>query len=198
MRLVVQRVTSGSVVVDGTTTGAIDAGVVVLVGVHINDTADDAIQCADKAVHLRIFDDDDGRMNRSLLDTKGQMLAVSQFTLYGDTRKGRRPSFVHAAGPEIAIPLYERFVEILRERSAGPVETGEFGAMMDVELVNDGPVTLLLDSGKPVVAIGAGPRWRRDHTAAWLGSRLPRIPARRTRALGANPALLRRRSAPVR
>ena len=100
---------------------------------------------ADKVVSLRLFADDEGRMNRGLEDVGGGLLVVSQFTLYGDTRKGRRPSFIDAAPPDLAIPRYERFVALLRERAPGAVETGEFGAMMDVELVNDGPVTLLLE-----------------------------------------------------
>lgn len=100
---------------------------------------------ADKIIGLRVFPDDEDKMNRGLDDIAGDLLVVSQFTLYGDTRKGRRPSFIDAAPPEIAIPLYERFVEILRDRAPGKVATGEFGAMMDVELVNDGPVTLVLE-----------------------------------------------------
>ncbi len=100
---------------------------------------------ADKIVGLRVFADDEGKMNRSLLDVSGDLLVVSQFTLYGDTRKGRRPSFIAAAPPEVAVPLYEQFVVCLRARAGGRVETGEFGAMMDVELVNEGPVTLMLD-----------------------------------------------------
>ena len=100
---------------------------------------------ADKIVGLRVFADDEGKMNRSLLDVSGDLLVVSQFTLYGDTRKGRRPSFIAAAPPEVAVPLYEHFVACLRARAGGRVETGEFGAMMDVELVNEGPVTLMLD-----------------------------------------------------
>ena len=100
---------------------------------------------ADKIVGLRVFADDEGKMNRSLLDVSGDLLVVSQFTLYGDTRKGRRPSFIAAAPPEVAVLLYEQFVACLRARAGGLVETGEFGAMMDVELVNDGPVTLMLD-----------------------------------------------------
>src|SRR5262245_61478006 len=100
---------------------------------------------AEKVVGLRIFSDDDGKMNRSLADIGGGLLVVSQFTLYGDASKGRRPSFIDAAPPPIAIPLYERFLELLRAQAPGPVETGEFGAMMDVDLVNDGPVTLLLE-----------------------------------------------------
>jgi D-tyrosyl-tRNA(Tyr) deacylase len=100
---------------------------------------------ADKVVGLRVFPDDEGKMNRSLLDVSGDLLVVSQFTLYGDVRKGRRPSFVGAASPDIAVPLYEQFIECLRARSDGRVETGEFGATMDVELVNEGPVTLMLE-----------------------------------------------------
>ena len=147
MRAVVQRVETASVSVGGEVTGKIDQGLVVLLGVARDDEKDDAEVLADKIVNLRIFVDDQGKMNRSLLETGGAMLAVSQFTLYGDARKGRRPSFIDAAEPEKANSLYEHFLE--RARALGvKVETGVFQAMMKVSLVNDGPVTILLDSRK--------------------------------------------------
>lgn len=145
MRLVVQRVQRASVTIGGNLAGAIGRGVVVLVGIRSSDSDRQIEFLADKLVHLRIFADDDDKMNRSILDVGGEMLVVSQFTLYGDCRKGRRPSFTGAASPEIAIPLYERFVERLRQTGLF-VATGVFGATMQVELVNDGPVTLILDS----------------------------------------------------
>ena len=144
MRAVVQRVSSARVVVGGETVGEVGRGLVVLLGVHTSDTEEQARWLADKVVGLRVFPDDEGKMNRSLEEADGALLVVSQFTLYGDARKGRRPSFVDAARPEVAIPLYERFLELLRA-TGRPVRTGEFGAMMDVELVNDGPVTLVLE-----------------------------------------------------
>jgi D-tyrosyl-tRNA(Tyr) deacylase len=127
-------------------TGAIGTGFVVLAGFAPTDTEEALAWMAEKIVGLRVFADADGKMNRSVADAGGGLLVVSQFTLYGDARKGRRPSFTDAAPPDVAIPLYERFVALLRERAGGlPVETGEFGAMMEVELVNDGPVTLQLE-----------------------------------------------------
>jgi D-tyrosyl-tRNA(Tyr) deacylase len=132
--------------VSGKVTGAIGTGFVVLAGFAPTDTEEALAWMAEKIVGLRVFADADGRMNRSVADAGGGLLVVSQFTLYGDARKGRRPSFTDAAPPDVAIPLYERFVALLRERAGGlPVETGEFGAMMEVELVNDGPVTLQLE-----------------------------------------------------
>ena len=145
MRVVLQRVSSASVTVDGEVVGAIGPGLLLLVGFTDGDDEDALAWMAEKVVGLRIFSDDEGRMNLGLDDVGGDMLVVSQFTLYGDTRKGRRPSFVHAAHPDLAVPLYERFVTLLRDRAPGAVETGEFGAMMDVALVNDGPVTLVLE-----------------------------------------------------
>jgi D-aminoacyl-tRNA deacylase len=145
MRAVVQRVARASVAVDGETVGAIDHGLLVLLGVGQMDTPEDAVQLARKAAHLRIFDDADGKLNRSVLEVRGQMLVISQFTLYADCRKGRRPSFVEAARPELAKPLYEVFVAEAR-RQGVPVQTGEFQTLMDVALVNRGPVTLILDS----------------------------------------------------
>lgn len=147
MRAVVQRVNHASVTVADRCTGRIDAGMVVLLGVGREDTAADARSLAEKIVNLRIFDDDKSQMNRSLLETDGAVLVVSQFTLLGDCRKGRRPSYTNAAPPETARPLYESFIDELRTRGIR-VESGEFRAMMTVNLANDGPVTLLLDSRK--------------------------------------------------
>jgi D-aminoacyl-tRNA deacylase len=145
MKVVLQRVKEASVTVDGAVTGAIEGGVLLLVGFTHTDTEAEVRWMAEKIVGLRIFRDDEGLLNRDLEAAGGGVLVVSQFTLYGDARKGRRPSFIDAARPEVAIPLYERFIEALRTRVRGPVETGVFGAMMDVALVNDGPVTLLLE-----------------------------------------------------
>ncbi|MCU0156913.1 D-aminoacyl-tRNA deacylase [Bacillus safensis] len=145
MRLVVQRVTNASVKVEEVITGAINEGYMVLVGVTHEDTEEDVLYLAEKLAHLRIFEDENGKMNRSLLDIKGSVLSVSQFTLYGDTRKGRRPNFMKAAKPDVANSLYECFNKTLREKGIH-VETGRFGAMMDVSLTNSGPVTILMDS----------------------------------------------------
>lgn len=145
MRVVIQRVAEASVTVDGEVVGAIGPGLVVLAGFLQEDTRAATTWMAEKVVNLRIFADDEGRMNRSLLDVGGEVLVVSQFTLYGDARKGRRPSFVRAARPEIAIPLYEGFVNDLRAVAPGGVQCGRFGAHMGVALVNDGPVTLVID-----------------------------------------------------
>lgn len=147
MRACIQRVSQASVTVDGQIVGQIGRGLLVLVGVGQGDVESDARYLADKIVELRIFEDDDGKMNRSLIDTGGAMLVVSQFTLYGDCRKGRRPSFVAAAPPEQGERLYETFVAAVATRGIR-VATGRFRAHMDVALVNDGPVTLLLDSEK--------------------------------------------------
>jgi len=145
MRAVVQRVSEASVRVDGEVVGRIDAGLAVLLGVAVGDAEKDADLLADKVVHLRVFPDEAGQMNRSVSDVGGGVLVVSQFTLLGDARKGRRPSYVDAAAPEEANRLYERFAS--RVRASGlPVATGVFRAMMDVALVNQGPVTILLDS----------------------------------------------------
>ncbi len=148
MRVVLQRVSRAEVRVGGRVTGAIAAGYVVLAGFAPTDTDETLAWMAEKIVGLRLFADAEDKMNRALADVGGGLLVVSQFTLYGDARKGRRPSFTDAAPPDVAIPLYERFVALLRERGEGrgiTVATGEFGAMMEVELVNDGPVTLLLE-----------------------------------------------------
>ena len=149
MRAVVQRVSRANVTVEGEVVGEIGRGLLVLLGVSKTDDRNDADYLVDKIVNLRIFDDADGKMNLSLAETAGAMLVVSQFTLYGDTRRGRRPSFIEAAGGDTANGLYEQFVEKARE-SVTNVATGKFGAMMDVELVNDGPVTIILDSKKSV------------------------------------------------
>ena len=145
MRAVVQRVKESSVKVDNETIGRIGQGLLVLLGVAKGDTPSDADYLANKIVNLRIFEDDDTKMNRSLLSIGGKMLVVSQFTLLGDCRKGRRPSFVAAAGPQKALELYENFVQQVR-RLGISVETGRFQAMMEVALINDGPVTLVLES----------------------------------------------------
>lgn len=147
MRALLQRVTRASVVVDGAVVGQIGAGLLILLGVAKPDTAADAELLAEKVLNLRIFPDADGKMNRSLLDTQGGLLVVSQFTLYGDCRKGRRPGFDAAAPAEQARALYESFVEIAR-RSGLSVETGVFQAHMEVALVNDGPVTLMLEANE--------------------------------------------------
>jgi len=151
MRVVVQRVKQASVTVNGSAGGAIGAGLVVLIGVSRTDTREDAIYLADKVVNLRIFPDDTGRMNRSLSDTGGELLIVSQFTLYGDCRKGRRPDFTEAASPDEARNLYDCFVEILRGQFPNRVTTGVFQAEMDVSLTNHGPVTVICDSIKRLV-----------------------------------------------
>ena len=147
MRAVLQRVRSARVSVEGETVGEISGGLMILLGVEEKDTTRECDFLAEKTANLRIFEDDQGKMNRSLLDVKGQILVVSQFTLYGDARKGRRPSFVRAARPETAIPLYERFVDKLREQGI-LVETGRFGADMLVSIENDGPVTITMKSGE--------------------------------------------------
>lgn len=133
--------------VDSRVTGSIGPGFLVLAGFAPTDTDAQLVWMAEKILGLRVFGDAEGKMNRDLTEADGGVLVVSQFTLYGDASKGRRPSFIDAAAPNVAIPLYERFVALLKEKSGGkiPVETGEFGAMMEVELVNDGPVTLILE-----------------------------------------------------
>lgn len=146
MRAVVQRVSRASVTVDGQVTGAIDQGLLILLGVAPDDGEDQCRWMASKLANLRIFEDDSGKMNRSLLDIGGGALVVSQFTLYGDVRKGRRPSFNGAAHPELAESVYERFCVVLEDQGVGRVQTGIFAAHMDVELLNDGPVTLLVDT----------------------------------------------------
>ncbi len=148
MRLLLQRVSRAEVRIDGDAgprvAGSIGRGFLLLVGLTHTDGEEELAWMADKVIGLRLFADNEGKMNLGLTDIDGALLVVSQFTLYGDARKGRRPSFIDAAPPALAVPLYERFITLLRERRV-PVETGEFGAMMDVELVNDGPVTLFLE-----------------------------------------------------
>jgi len=145
MRAVVQRVKSSSVIVEGKVVGEIGKGLLVLLGVAKPDKSEDADYLADKIVNLRIFEDENRKMNRSLLATGGQMLVVSQFTLLGNCKKGRRPSFVHAAGQDQAVTLYERFIDQVRQKGVS-VKTGRFRSMMDVSLINDGPVTLIVES----------------------------------------------------
>ncbi len=145
MRVILQRSLDAKVEVDGAITGQINHGFVLLVGITHEDTEADVKYVADKVVNLRLFEDEDGKMNHSILEKGGSILSVSQFTLYGDTKKGRRPSFSMAAKPDYAQPLYELFNEELRLQGI-QVETGVFGAMMNVSLVNDGPVTLLVES----------------------------------------------------
>lgn len=145
MRVILQRSKQASVKVDGAVTGAIDSGYVLLVGITHEDTEKDAKYVADKIAGLRLFEDEEGKMNHSILENGGDILSISQFTLYGDVKKGRRPSFISAARPEAAEPLWESFNDALRNNGL-TVETGVFGATMDVELVNDGPVTILVES----------------------------------------------------
>jgi D-aminoacyl-tRNA deacylase len=145
MRVVIQRVRSGRVSVDGQTVAKIDAGLVILVGVGHDDDEAGALLLAEKIAHLRIFEDEGGKMNLSILDTGGKAVVVSQFTLYADARKGRRPSFTDAALPDIASPLVARFADLLRAQGV-PTQTGEFGAHMLVEILNDGPVTIYLST----------------------------------------------------
>ncbi|MCK4271429.1 D-tyrosyl-tRNA(Tyr) deacylase [bacterium] len=145
MKIVLQRVSEAEVTVDGQSIGRIGLGLVLLVGIGHDDTESQARYLAEKCLHLRIFEDEQGKMNRSVLEVGGEILAISQFTLYGDCRKGRRPSFTEAAPPDKAEPLYEHFVAILRQ-SGLRVETGRFGARMSVNIHNDGPVTLILES----------------------------------------------------
>lgn len=145
MRVVIQRSKQASVTVDGKVTGAIDSGYVLLVGLTHTDTLEDVRYVAKKVAEIRLWEDEQGKMNRSIVEHGGDILSVSQFTLYGDTRKGRRPSFIEAARPEAALPLWESFNEELKAIGLH-VETGIFGAMMDVALINDGPVTVIVES----------------------------------------------------
>ena len=146
MRTVLQRVSHASVSIGGKIKGEIDSGILCLVGIHPEDTETDLEWMVKKVCNLRIFDDADGVMNLSILDNGGNILVISQFTLFASSKKGNRPSYIKAAGPEIAIPLYEHFVAMLSETLQRPVPTGEFGADMQVELVNDGPVTIIINS----------------------------------------------------
>ncbi|GGH29523.1 D-aminoacyl-tRNA deacylase [Paenibacillus segetis] len=145
MRIVVQRCKSAKVTINGSVIGNIDHGLMLLVGITHEDTEKDAIYLAEKVSGLRIFEDQEGKLNHSVMDVGGAILSVSQFTLYADCRKGKRPNFMAAAKPDVAAPLYDRFNELLRDKGL-IVETGEFGAEMDVELINWGPVTIILDS----------------------------------------------------
>lgn len=145
MRAVVQRVSRARVKVEEKIIGKIDRGILLLLGVEESDEEKELEYMCDKIPNLRIFEDEEGKMNKSLLDVGGSLLVISQFTLLGDARKGRRPSFTQAARPEKAIPMYERFIDSMKEKNI-TTEAGEFGAHMEVELINDGPVTILLDS----------------------------------------------------
>ena len=146
MRAVIQRVYKASVISDGVLTGAIEKGFVVLLGIVQDDTMEDITWTADKIAQMRVFSDAEGKMNLSLHEVDGGILVISQFTLHASTKKGNRPSFIQAARPEIAIPLYEKFKEYLSVKSGHPVQAGIFGSNMQVELINDGPVTIILDS----------------------------------------------------
>ena len=145
MRAVIQRVSEASVTVDSEVIGHIKKGLLILLAIHNNDTKDQLDWMVSKISKLRIFSDDEGKMNKSVMDVGGELLVVSQFTLYGDARKGTRPSYIESAGPEKAEAMYNEFVEKIRAFSSLKTETGEFAAMMDVALVNDGPVTIILD-----------------------------------------------------
>lgn len=146
MRVVIQRVTEASVTVEGRCISAINSGLLVLVGVENGDTEEDAKWLASKTAGLRIFNDEEGVMNRSVVDIDGELLAVSQFTLTASTRKGNRPSYIRAAGHELAVPMYEKYCELLEEAASRPVQKGIFGADMKIRLLNDGPVTIIIDS----------------------------------------------------
>lgn len=146
MRVVIQRVKNASVTVEESVISKIGMGFLILLGIEAKDSPEDIDWLTKKIVQLRVFSDERGAMNKSLLDVKGELLVVSQFTLHASTKKGNRPSFIKAAKPEIAIPLYEDFVQKLEAASQQKVATGEFGAMMDVALINDGPVTIIIDS----------------------------------------------------
>jgi D-tyrosyl-tRNA(Tyr) deacylase len=146
MRVVIQRVSQASVTVDNQVVGAIEKGVLILLGIEETDGQEDIDWLCGKIARLRIFPDDGGTMNLSLVDAEGQALVISQFTLHASTKKGNRPSYIRAAGPETAVPLYEAFIKTLEANLGKPVSTGVFGAMMQVQLVNDGPVTILIDS----------------------------------------------------
>ena len=146
MRVVVQRVSQSSVIIESDTVSSISKGLLILLGVENNDTLDDVNWLIRKIINLRIFTDIDGKMNNSILDIKGDIIVVSQFTLHAKTKKGNRPSYINAAPPKIAIPLYKNFVQVLKNESKLNVFTGEFGADMKVSLINDGPVTIIIDS----------------------------------------------------
>ena len=145
MKVVLQRAKNASVTVDNKQVGSITSGLVLLVGIHEDDTEEELEWICDKILKMRIFDDEDGKMNLSVQDVKGELLVISQFTLYGDASKGNRPSYIAAAGPEKAEKLYEQMIRYFKENSGLKVESGTFGAYMDVQLTNDGPVTIVLD-----------------------------------------------------
>jgi D-tyrosyl-tRNA(Tyr) deacylase len=145
MKVIIQRVSSASVTIGNEITGAINQGLLLLVGIHQDDTTEQLDWMCEKILKLRIFEDEDGKMNKSVSDVGGDILIVSQFTLYGDTRKGTRPSFIEAAKPDKAEPMYNEMVSYFQEYTDLEIQTGKFGAMMDVELVNNGPVTLILE-----------------------------------------------------
>lgn len=146
MRILIQRASEASVKINGEIHGEINRGLVVLLGIEAEDTRDDINWLVRKLIALRIFNDEDGKMNDSIADLKGEFLVISQFTLHASTKKGNRPSYIRAARPELAIPLYEEFIQILRKESGLKVATGQFGADMKVQLINDGPVTIWIDS----------------------------------------------------
>jgi D-tyrosyl-tRNA(Tyr) deacylase len=146
MRVVIQRVSNASVTIDGMVKSKIGIGLLILLGIENEDTQEDIDWLAGKISRLRIFDDESGVMNLSVMDIDGEVIVVSQFTLHANTRKGNRPSYIKAARPDFAIPMYEKFVEKLEDETGKQVKTGEFGAMMDVELVNNGPVTIIIDT----------------------------------------------------
>lgn len=146
MRVVIQRVSEASVKIDGAIKGAIEQGLVVLLGIHANDDAEDMEWLLKKISGLRVFSDDEGKMNHSIKDVNGALLLISQFTLYASTKKGNRPSYIHAAPPAVAIPLYEQFIAKAEAIFPNKIQTGIFGADMKVSLVNDGPVTIIIDS----------------------------------------------------
>jgi D-tyrosyl-tRNA(Tyr) deacylase len=146
MRVVIQRVSEAAVKIDGTIVGEISKGLLVLLGIAQEDNEQDALYLLQKLINLRIFSDADGKMNLSVQDCGGELLVVSQFTLYADTKKGNRPSYIRAARPEQAIPLYEFFLQELQKQFQGSIQTGQFGADMKVSLINDGPVTIIMDS----------------------------------------------------
>ncbi|MBD3636123.1 MAG: D-tyrosyl-tRNA(Tyr) deacylase [Crocinitomicaceae bacterium] len=150
MKAVIQRVSSASVSIEGAVQGEIKQGYVVFLGITHDDTDDDVEWLANKIFNLRIFSDEEGLMNLSLSDVKGDVLLISQFTLHAKTKKGNRPSYIYAAKPEVAVPLYEQFIKTLKGLLQKPVHTGEFGANMQVELVNDGPVTIIIDTKNKV------------------------------------------------
>jgi D-aminoacyl-tRNA deacylase len=146
MRAVIQRVSKASVNISGTITSSIEQGILILLGIENADGSDDIDWLCKKIMHLRIFPDSDGVMNLSVNDVNGEIMIVSQFTLHASTRKGNRPSYIRAAQPSIAIPLYEQFIHTMQQHTMNKIKTGEFGAMMDISMINSGPVTIIIDS----------------------------------------------------